>query len=208
MNLFWVTGGFRFSVFPFWSFITPEVQEIMKNTFHSFNSKTAAALVSAHLHACFAVLFPGLSCYRTDSLVLMQWPCKLSVLWRFWFGAFQGDDHVTGGLRAEDESGHREERLPRERAGREGEPVRVRPETEGRSQRCSEIFFFGSFVRVCFCSSSSFLCVSAQTWGRSSPCSKNSRYRRGNRPSAVQPKSLLHQRRPPRLGCPPLLSPR
>lgn len=48
--------------------ITPEVQEIMTNTFHSFIVSTAA-LVSAYVHVCFAVLFPGLSCYRTDSLI-------------------------------------------------------------------------------------------------------------------------------------------
>lgn len=48
---------------------------------------------------------------------------------------FQGDHHVAGGLRAEDEPGDREERLPGERAGREGESAGVRPEAEGRGQR-------------------------------------------------------------------------
>lgn len=48
---------------------------------------------------------------------------------------FQGDHHVSGGLRAEDEPGHRAERLPGERAGREGEPAGVGPEAEGRGPR-------------------------------------------------------------------------
>lgn len=36
---------------------------------------------------------------------------------------------------------------------------RLKDEARGAARS----FFFGSFVRVCFCSSSSFLCVSAQT---------------------------------------------
>lgn len=62
---------------------------------------------------------------------------------------------------------------------------------------------FKSVLHICNCRPS---CV-WQTWDRSWRCSRSSRYKTGNRPSAVQPKSLHHPPPPLRRVCPPHPSP-